>query len=124
MHTSSNLTDNEVILALAPVTGPALFGPPLPPGFQRVDIAVTPPPPSTPNTLLPSSLSTPGSSSRRVDEPWEWKDATPPGTSYDSCSGVDIELACRLDRRYTQEEIEVMRAEIAEEKYQESLERF
>src|SRR3954463_10204671 len=118
MHISPNLTDDEVILAPAPVTGPALFGPPLPPGFQRVDIAVTSPPPSTPNTLPPSSLSIPGSGSRRVDEPWEWKDATPPGIPYDSCSGVDIELACRLDRRYIREEIEVMREEIRKEKEQ------
>src|SRR3954470_15821905 len=106
MHTSPNLTDNEVILAPAPVADPAPFGPPLPPGFQRVDIAVTPPPPSTPNTLPPSSLSTPGFSSRRVLYPLSWEETTPSGTPYDPCSGVDIEVECRLERRYTREEIE------------------
>src|SRR3954466_6393705 len=77
MHTSPNLSDDEVILALAPVTGPAPFRPSLPPGFQRVDKAVTPPPSSTPNTLPPSSLSTPRSSSRRVLYPLSWEEATP-----------------------------------------------
>src|SRR4051812_47684410 len=90
MHTSPNLTDDEVILAPAPVADPAPFGPPLPPGSQRVDIAVSSPPPSPPNTLPPSSLLTPGSGSKWALDPWEWRDATPPGTPYDSCSGVDI----------------------------------
>src|SRR3954470_2751080 len=72
----------------------------------------------------PSSLSTPGSGSRRVLYPLSWEDATPLGTPYDGCSGVDIELECRLERRYIREEIEVMREEIRKEKEQQYLENF
>jgi hypothetical protein len=115
MNASPNLSDDDVVLA--PVASPVPFGPPVPPGFQRLERVTTPPPPLSPPVL-------PATPSRRQLYPLNWKDATPPGTPYDGCSSVDIELEHRLARVYTAEEIAEMRKEIEEEKYQQYLENF
>jgi hypothetical protein len=103
MHVSPNPSDDEVVLA--PVNSPVPFGPPLPPGFKRLDRDTTPPPLLTPR---PSLLNP-----EHPLFPLDWSKATPPGTPYDPQSAVDIELSERLERVYSSEEIEEMREEIA-----------
>ena len=115
MNASPNPSDDEVMLA--PVASPTPFGPPLPPGFERLDQVITPPLPLSPSIL-------PATPSQRQLHPLLWREATPPGTSYDSTSAVDIELERRLARVYTVDEVEAMRKEIEEEKYQQYLDSF